>query len=127
MRWWVSGNLGGNMGKKSTRRNLWSRDARPVWADSDDDPSDQSGPGRLLGAARGAGRVGELDWICGAAAFSDRMAAQLPSSISLFVNVEPDSLVEPCPDDLLETIWEAETKLRVFIDITGRALARYPT
>jgi hypothetical protein len=46
--------------------------------------------------------------------------------VSLFVNVEPDSLIEPCPDDLLETVWQATARLRVFIDITGRTLSRYP-
>lgn len=83
-------------------------------------------PVHLFAAARAAGRAGELDWVCRALAFDRFMAADLPGSMSLFVNVEPDSLIEPCPEDLLSTIWEAETRLRVFVDIPGRALSRHP-
>ena len=83
-------------------------------------------PVPLFAAARAAGRAGELDWVCRALAFDRFMAADLPGSMSLFVNVEPDSLIEPCPEDLLPTIWEAETRLRVFVDIPGRALSRHP-
>jgi EAL domain-containing protein (putative c-di-GMP-specific phosphodiesterase class I) len=84
-------------------------------------------PDRLFAAATAAGLVGQLDWICRATAFRTLLEQDLPPSVSLFVNVEPDSLIEPCPDDLLETIWQATARLRVFIDVTGRALTRYPT
>lgn len=83
-------------------------------------------PKQLLAAARSVGRAGELDWVCRAAAFAAFLRADLPASMSLFVNVEPDSLIEPCPDDLLEVVWQAESQLRVFIDLPGRALARHP-
>lgn len=83
-------------------------------------------PLHLFAAARAVGRLGELDWICRAAAFQGMLDADLPPSVSLFVNVEPDSLIEPCPDDVLKTIWQAEATLRVFVDITGRALSRHP-
>jgi EAL domain-containing protein (putative c-di-GMP-specific phosphodiesterase class I) len=83
-------------------------------------------PMQLFGAARAAGRVGELDWVCRAAAFRGMLAANLPPSISLFVNVEPDSLIQPCPEDLLETVGTAEAKLRVFVDVAGPAMSRYP-
>jgi EAL domain-containing protein (putative c-di-GMP-specific phosphodiesterase class I) len=83
-------------------------------------------PDKLFAAATAAGLAGQLDWICRATAFRTMLERGLPPSISLFVNVEPDSLIEPCPDDLLETIWQATARLRVFIDITGRALSRYP-
>jgi EAL domain-containing protein (putative c-di-GMP-specific phosphodiesterase class I) len=83
-------------------------------------------PDRLFAAATAAGLAGQLDWICRATAFRGMLERGLPPSVSLFVNVEPDSLIEPCPDDLLETIWQATARLRVFIDITGRALSRYP-
>jgi EAL domain-containing protein (putative c-di-GMP-specific phosphodiesterase class I) len=83
-------------------------------------------PLQLFAAARAKGRAGELDWICRAQAFRTFMAAELPASLSLFVNVEPDSLIDPCPEDLLPVIWEAETRLRVFVDIPGKALSRHP-
>jgi EAL domain-containing protein (putative c-di-GMP-specific phosphodiesterase class I) len=84
-------------------------------------------PVQLFSAARAVGRLGELDWICRAAAFQGMLAAGLPPSLSLFVNVEADSLMEPCPDDLLPVMQEAEKRLRVLVDLTGRALARYPS
>jgi EAL domain-containing protein (putative c-di-GMP-specific phosphodiesterase class I) len=83
-------------------------------------------PDKLFAAATAAGLVGQLDWVCRATAFRGMLERGLPPAVSLFVNVEPDSLIEPCPDDLLETIWQATARLRVFIDITGRALSRYP-
>jgi EAL domain-containing protein (putative c-di-GMP-specific phosphodiesterase class I) len=83
-------------------------------------------PDRLFAAATAAGLAGQLDWVCRAAAFRQMLTQNLPPSISLFVNVEADSLIEPCPEDLLETIWQATAKLRVFIDIAGRTVTRYP-
>jgi EAL domain-containing protein (putative c-di-GMP-specific phosphodiesterase class I) len=83
-------------------------------------------PDRLFAAAMAAGAAGQLDWICRAEAFRLMLERQLPPALSLFVNVEPDSLIEPCPDDLLEIVWRATDQLRVFIDLTGRALGRYP-
>jgi EAL domain-containing protein (putative c-di-GMP-specific phosphodiesterase class I) len=83
-------------------------------------------PSHLFAAARAVGRAGEIDWICRSLAFQKFMDADLPASLSLFVNVEPDSLIEPCPEDLLPIVWEAETRLRVFIDIPGRAMSRHP-
>ena len=85
-----------------------------------------SNPAELFAAARAIGRAGELDWICRALAFRKFLDAKLPGSMSLFVNVEPDSLIAPCPEDLLETVWEAEAQLRVFVDLPGRALSRHP-
>lgn len=85
-----------------------------------------SNPADLFAAARAIGRAGELDWICRALAFRKFLDAKLPGSMSLFVNVEPDSLIAPCPEELLETVWEAEAQLRVFVDLPGRALSRHP-
>jgi EAL domain-containing protein (putative c-di-GMP-specific phosphodiesterase class I) len=83
-------------------------------------------PDRLFAAARLAGLAGELDWVCRAAAFRVMLEAKLPPAVSLFVNVEPDSLIEPCPDDLLQTVWDATARLRVLVDLTGRAMTQYP-
>lgn len=83
-------------------------------------------PVQLFAAAHIAGRLGELDWICRVTAFREMLEAGLPPSISLFVNVESDSLIEPCPTDLLPTVQEAEQRLRVYVDLTGRAISRFP-
>jgi EAL domain-containing protein (putative c-di-GMP-specific phosphodiesterase class I) len=83
-------------------------------------------PVQLFAAAHAAGRLGELDWICRVTAFREMLEAGLPPSISLFVNVEADSLIEPCPPDLLPTVQEAEQRLRVYVDLTGRAISRFP-
>jgi EAL domain-containing protein (putative c-di-GMP-specific phosphodiesterase class I) len=83
-------------------------------------------PAALFAAARAENRAGELDWICRAVAFRMFMRADLHPTISLFVNVERDSLVTPCPEQVLPDIREAERRLRVFIDLEGKAIARYP-
>lgn len=83
-------------------------------------------PVQLFAAAHAAGRLGELDWICRVTAFREMLDAGLPPSISLFVNVEADSLIEPCPPDLLPTVQEAEQRLRVYVDLPGRAISRFP-
>ncbi|WP_426512799.1 EAL domain-containing protein [Dactylosporangium sp. McL0621] len=44
----------------------------------------------------------------------------------MLVNAEADSLIEPCPPDLLPTVLEAERKLRVFVELSGRVTSRYP-
>ena len=83
-------------------------------------------PDALFSAARSVGRGGELDWVIRAHAFRTVMSAGIHPSVSLFINVAPDSLIDPCPDDLLPDIWEAETRLRVFVDIDGRSALRHP-
>ncbi len=83
-------------------------------------------PAALFAAARQRGRVGELDWVCRAAAFDAVLAARLAPSMSVFVNVEPESLSEPCPDDLAATVARAETQLRVFMEFNDLALAADP-
>jgi EAL domain-containing protein (putative c-di-GMP-specific phosphodiesterase class I) len=83
-------------------------------------------PGRLFSAARAIGRAGELDWVVRAQAFRALMDADIHPSVSLFVNIAPDSLIDPCPEDLLPTVWEAETRLRVFVDVDGKAALRHP-
>lgn len=83
-------------------------------------------PDQLFAAARAVGRAGELDWICRAEAFRQMLDHDLPGSISLFVNVAADSLIVECPEDLLPIIWDASSKLRVIIEITGEAMGRHP-
>jgi EAL domain-containing protein (putative c-di-GMP-specific phosphodiesterase class I) len=89
-------------------------------------PGPLNSPQLLLAAARACGRGGELDWVGRAAAFQAMIDADLPPSMSLFVNVDPDSLLTPCPDDLLDVVWAAQSGLRVFVEITEAMLLREP-
>ncbi|MHB1489401.1 MAG: sensor domain-containing phosphodiesterase [Cellulomonas sp.] len=83
-------------------------------------------PAALFAAARRAGRVAELDWVCRAAAFEAFVGAGLPPSLSLFLNVEPEAFAVACPPDLLAVVTRAESMLRVFVEVNDRALATDP-
>jgi EAL domain-containing protein (putative c-di-GMP-specific phosphodiesterase class I) len=83
-------------------------------------------PRALFDAARRSGRVAELDWVCRAAAYQAFLAAGIPSSMSLFVNIEPESLADECPPDLVHLVARAESVLRVFVEVNDRALTADP-
>lgn len=83
-------------------------------------------PTDLFAAAAAAGRTGELDWVCRAAAFEAFLAADLPPAMSLILATEPESLAVPCPPDLREVVSIAESRLRVFVGINERELAQDP-
>jgi EAL domain-containing protein (putative c-di-GMP-specific phosphodiesterase class I) len=83
-------------------------------------------PLALFAAAREADRVAELDWVCRTAAYRTFQEARLPPAMSLFINIEPESLAEPCPADLIHFVTRAETALRVFVEVNDRALAADP-
>lgn len=83
-------------------------------------------PLALFAAARQTGRVAELDWVCRAAAFQAFQEADLPPAMSLFVNVEPETLTQECPPDLAHFVARAESVLRVFVEVNDRALAADP-
>jgi EAL domain-containing protein (putative c-di-GMP-specific phosphodiesterase class I) len=83
-------------------------------------------PAALFEAAYAAGRVGELDWVCRAAAFEAAARADLDPVLRLFVNCEPVSLGMACPDDLWPVVDVAERRLRVVMEVTERAVARDP-
>ena len=85
-----------------------------------------SSPAQLLATAREHDRLAELDWVCRTAAFQTLLDAELPAAISLFVNIEPESLSTPCPPDLAEVLSHAESTLRVFVEVNDRALAADP-
>jgi EAL domain-containing protein (putative c-di-GMP-specific phosphodiesterase class I) len=82
-------------------------------------------PEKLLRAAREAGCVGDLDWACRTVALQGALDAGLGNSLSLFVNVEPDSdvLVPPACVEVLE---RAESSLRVILEVTERAVVQRP-
>jgi diguanylate cyclase (GGDEF)-like protein/PAS domain S-box-containing protein len=83
-------------------------------------------PDLLFRAARGAGRLGELDWACRLAAVRGGRAAGLTASRALFVNVEPDALDAPCPAALADDWSQAAHELRPVLEITERALTAQP-
>jgi EAL domain-containing protein (putative c-di-GMP-specific phosphodiesterase class I) len=85
-----------------------------------------SSPRVLFDLAYRTERVAELDWVCRAAAFRDALAAQLPTSLPLFVNVEPRALGTPCPPDLLSVFESAAGRLRVVMEVTERSLTHDP-
>ncbi|MEA2331292.1 MAG: hypothetical protein QOH58_1430 [Thermoleophilaceae bacterium] len=82
-------------------------------------------PAALFPVAREAGRLAELDYLCRARAVSMAMDAEPPDGTGLFVNVEPATLSDPCPADLLDDL-EPPIGLRPFIEITERALTARP-
>jgi EAL domain-containing protein (putative c-di-GMP-specific phosphodiesterase class I) len=80
----------------------------------------------LFTPARAVGRVAELDWVCRAAAFDAFHELGLPTSISLFVNTEPEGFAAECPPDLMRAVSRAETLLRVFVEVNNEATAGDP-
>jgi EAL domain-containing protein (putative c-di-GMP-specific phosphodiesterase class I) len=82
-------------------------------------------PERLLRAARDAGCCGELDWAFRNTALRGALDAGLGSTLTLFVNVEPDSDVA-VPPDCAPVLERAESSLRVVIEVTERAVVQRP-
>ena len=83
-------------------------------------------PMDLFDAARQAGRLAELDWVCRATAYRAAIDAGLPLGLTLFVNAEPAALGVPCPPDLAATILDAQLRLRVVVEMTERAITDDP-
>jgi EAL domain-containing protein (putative c-di-GMP-specific phosphodiesterase class I) len=83
-------------------------------------------PRALFAAAARRKRTAELDWVCRAAAFGAFLDADLAPSISLFVNIEPESLATECPIDLAAVVARAESLLRVFVEVNDQALGADP-
>ncbi|GIJ48518.1 hypothetical protein Val02_54040 [Virgisporangium aliadipatigenens] len=83
-------------------------------------------PSTMFAAARAVGRAGELDWICRMSAYRAALEAGLGPETTLFVNVEPAALREPCPPDLSDVQDRAKGRLRVVTELTERHLADDP-
>jgi EAL domain-containing protein (putative c-di-GMP-specific phosphodiesterase class I) len=88
--------------------------------------SELESPGALFREAYLCGRSAELDWACRAAAFRVAMEEGLPREFTLFVNVEPVSLMTECPADLLETVELGTRNLTVVLELTERYLIDDP-
>jgi hypothetical protein len=54
------------------------------------------------------------------------MAADLPPTVPLFVNAEPETLGEPCPTRYAGSFALARERLRVVVELTERALTARP-
>jgi EAL domain-containing protein (putative c-di-GMP-specific phosphodiesterase class I) len=83
-------------------------------------------PEALFAAAASAGLTWELDTIARVAAFRAALDARMHPSTSLFVNADPASVGRPVPGELVSTLAEALSRLRVFLDISERALGSSP-
>ena len=83
-------------------------------------------PQTLLDAAHAAGRLGELDWICRAAAYHGAFAADLPPTLPLFVNMEPVAARVDCPADLRPVVERADERLQVVAEVTERSVTDDP-
>jgi EAL domain-containing protein (putative c-di-GMP-specific phosphodiesterase class I) len=80
----------------------------------------------LLQGASLAGRLSELDWLCAAAACQAVVEAHLHPSMTIFLNLEPSTLLKPCPPDLLELTRRARNRLRIVIETKERSLMDNP-
>jgi EAL domain-containing protein (putative c-di-GMP-specific phosphodiesterase class I) len=85
-----------------------------------------STPEALVGYAERVGRLPELDWICRAAACRGALAADLPTDVPVFINVEPASSRTPCPRDLVDVIDRAVRQLQIVAEVTERSVASDP-
>ncbi|MGY1733443.1 diguanylate cyclase domain-containing protein [Geodermatophilus sp. SYSU D01045] len=83
-------------------------------------------PDALFAAARGAGRLAELDEACRAAAFRGAVDGGLVAPLTVFVNVEPEVLDTAPLADLVAIAEGAPGDLRVVMEITERAIAARP-
>lgn len=66
----------------------------------------------------GADALAALDHACIRAAIEGAIAAELPSSTSLFVNVLPTSLQRTMPDSLRDAVQLAKQRLRIVAEVT---------
>jgi EAL domain-containing protein (putative c-di-GMP-specific phosphodiesterase class I) len=82
-------------------------------------------PDRLFAAARAAGRLDELDWLCQRTALQNALRAGVRAPAVVFLNVEPDTSGF-MPLDLRALYAEATDQMTVAVEITERALTHRP-
>jgi EAL domain-containing protein (putative c-di-GMP-specific phosphodiesterase class I) len=83
-------------------------------------------PDELLAASREDGCIAELDWACRAAALTGALDAGLGNTLTLLVNIEPDT-DGTVPAELEDLVARAESELRVVLEITERAVVQRPS
>jgi len=89
-------------------------------------PAVPSDPRTMIDAARAAGRHAEVDWACRAAALRGALEAGLGHGCTLFVNIEPDIPVADVPPEHRELLADAETSLRVVLEVTEKTVVERP-
>ena len=82
-------------------------------------------PDRLFAAARAAGRLDELDWLCQRLALRGALAADPETGHVLFLNVEPDT-TGFMPLELRTLYGRATSQTTVAVEVTERALCERP-
>ncbi|HEX2103250.1 MAG TPA: EAL domain-containing protein [Solirubrobacteraceae bacterium] len=82
-------------------------------------------PASLFAAARDAGRLDELDWLCQRSALTAALRAGLRAPSVLFLNVEADASGF-LPLDLRSLYARATAQMIVAVEVTERALTRRP-
>jgi EAL domain-containing protein (putative c-di-GMP-specific phosphodiesterase class I) len=88
--------------------------------------SEVESPLALLEGALLAGRLAEFDWMCAARACEAVIKAQLHPSMTIFVNIKPATILEPCPEDLRPAVYEAQNRLRIIVDMNEDSLTDDP-
>jgi EAL domain-containing protein (putative c-di-GMP-specific phosphodiesterase class I) len=82
-------------------------------------------PAALFRSARRSGQLAELDRACRESAIQGAWSSGLGAGVALFVNIEPDAVNgELFSDVALEEI--RASRLRVFVEVTERALTARP-
>jgi EAL domain-containing protein (putative c-di-GMP-specific phosphodiesterase class I) len=82
-------------------------------------------PQSLFAAARGAGRLDELDWLCQKAALRAALDVGLRAPAVLFINMEPDTSGF-MPLELRALYAQATAQMTVAVEVTERALTERP-
>lgn len=83
-------------------------------------------PDRLFAAAREAGRLAELDWLCRWTAVTSARRAGLRRPWWLTVNVEPETLGQPPPAALATLRDDVADDVHVVVELTERQLTARP-
>jgi len=83
-------------------------------------------PLALFEAAKEAGRLEELDWLCASSAFAAAHRAKLHPSMTIFLNFKPGTLTTPYPDTLSKDIIRARKQSRVVAEIDEEDLRNEP-
>ncbi|MCU0258163.1 MAG: EAL domain-containing protein [Solirubrobacteraceae bacterium] len=82
-------------------------------------------PDHLFAAARAAGRLEELDWLCQRNALRRALEAGVRSPCILFLNIEPDTSGF-LPLELRDLYARASGQMTVCVEVTERALTQRP-
>ncbi|HLI60012.1 MAG TPA: EAL domain-containing protein [Solirubrobacteraceae bacterium] len=83
-------------------------------------------PDRLFAAAKVAGLVTELDWLCRARAVEAALVSGLGRSAYLFLNCEPAAIGTACPERHAALWARARRELELVLEITERAVTSRP-